>query len=311
MKTYAFGVDVGGTTVKIGLFTTAGDLREKWEIPTVKNNGGVKIIPDIASSMLKKLDDLDIEKDDVAGVGIGVPGAVLRESIVNKCVNLGWGVKDVAAELSEALGGMEVKVGNDANVAALGEMWKGGGKGRKNIVMVTLGTGVGGGIIINEKIVPGNFGAGGEIGHICVDPGEKLACNCGRHGCLEQYASATGISRLAREYLAAHPDEKTSLKADPSAKDVFDAYKKGDAAATAIAEEVGDYLGRGLANVADVVDPEVFVIGGGVSKAGQVLIDLIQKYYRQYVFHTSTDTEIVLAELGNDAGMYGSVRLVL
>ncbi|MEE8836122.1 MAG: ROK family glucokinase [Eubacteriales bacterium] len=313
MKTYAFGVDVGGTTVKIGLFNVAGDLLEKWEIPTVKDRNGAQILPDIAASILKKLDDRDIEKDDVAGVGIGVPGAVLRESIVNRCVNVGWGIRDVAAELSEALGGLPVKVGNDANVAALGEMWKGGGKGHRNIVMVTLGTGVGGGIIINGRIVSGNFGAGGEIGHMCVNHAETERCNCGRRGCLEQYASATGISRLAKAYLKAHPDEETPLrkKENPSARDVFDAYRDGDAVATAIAEQVGDYLGRGLANVADVVDPEAFVIGGGVSKAGKILIDLIRKYYQQYVFHTSTETEIALAELGNDAGIYGSVRMIL
>ena len=313
MKTYAFGVDVGGTTVKIGLFNVAGDLLEKWEIPTVKDRNGAQILPDIAASILKKLDDRDIEKDDVAGVGIGVPGAVLRESIVNRCVNVGGGMRDVAAELSEALGGLPVKVGNDANVAALGEMWKGGGKGHRNIVMVTLGTGVGGGIIINGRIVSGNFGAGGEIGHMCVNHAETERCNCGRRGCLEQYASATGISRLAKAYLKAHPDEETPLrkKENPSARDVFDAYRDGDAVATAIAEQVGDYLGRGLANVADVVDPEAFVIGGGVSKAGKILIDLIRKYYQQYVFHTSTETEIALAELGNDAGIYGSVRMIL
>jgi len=313
MKTYAIGVDMGGTTVKLGLFNVAGELLEKWEIRTDKENGGQRILPDIAASILKKLDEKDIEKREVLGVGIDVPGAVLRESIVNKCVNVGWGVKDVAAELKEELGGMSVKVGNDADVAALGEMWKGAGKGHKSIVMVTLGTGVGGGIIINEKIVSGCYGAGGEIGHMCVNPNETLACNCGRKGCLEQYASATGIARLAREYLKDHPEEKSVLrkKENPSAKDVFDAYKAGDKAASAIAEEVGDYLGRGLANVADVVDPEAFVIGGGVSKAGSVLIDLIEKYYRQYVFHTSTDTEIVLAELENDAGIYGCVRMLL
>ncbi|MGI6112305.1 MAG: ROK family glucokinase [Bilifractor sp.] len=313
MKTYAIGVDMGGTTVKLGLFNVTGDLLDKWEIPTDKRNGGENILPDIADTILKKLDEKNIDKKEVAGVGIDVPGAVLHESVVNRCVNVGWGVKDVGAELQEELSGIRVKVGNDADVAALGEMWKGAGKGHQSIVMVTLGTGVGGGIIINEKIVSGCFGAGGEIGHMCVNPNETIACNCGRKGCLEQYASATGIARLAREYLAGHPEEESVLRKheNPSAKDVFDAYKKGDKAATAIAEQVGDYLGRGLGNVADVVDPEAFVIGGGVSKAGDILIDLIRKYYRQYVFHTSTETKIVLAELGNDAGIYGCVRMLL
>lgn len=310
MSKYSFGVDVGGTTIKMGLFDLEGNVLDKWEIKTRTENGGVNVLPDIAEAIKAKISEKSIAKEDVVGVGIGVPGPVDDKGVVYKCVNLGWGVLNINEELGRLLD-MPVKGGNDANVAALGEMWKGGGQGFESIVVVTLGTGVGGGIIMNGKILTGAKGAAGEIGHIHVDDDEKDVCGCGNTGCLEQFASATGVVRLANRALAL-TDKKTVLKAgEVSAKDVWDAVKAGDEVAIEIAEEFGQYLGKGLAAVACVINPEAFVIGGGVSKAGTILLDYIRKNYTPYVFHASRDVQFTLATLGNDAGIYGAAKLVL
>lgn len=310
MQPYAFGVDLGGTTVKIGFFKSSGELVEKWEIPTRKENDGDAILPDIAQSVKEYLDKNGIPLSDVEGVGIDVPGAVLEGGVVNRCVNLGWGVRPVATELSELLGGVKVSAANDANAAALGEM-KHAGKWN-NAVMITMGTGVGGGVIVDGKIVSGAFGGGGEIGHIPTRLDETEECGCGKKGCLEQYASAEGIVKLAKKRLDSG-DEESSLRSCESitSKEIFDAAKEGDALSLSLVEEVSEMMGRAMASISCVVDPEAFIIGGGVSKAGPILIDTIQKYYRQYAFHTSRETPIVLAELENDAGMFGAVQLVI
>lgn len=311
MKKYGFGVDVGGTTIKMGFFETSGKLIDKWEIKTDTSNGGENILSDIAKAIDNKLAQEGISKNDVQGVGVGVPGPVNSKGIVLKCVNLGWGVFNVEEELA-SLTGLKVKAGNDANVAALGEMWQGAGKGSEDMVMVTLGTGVGGGIIVDGKVIAGANGAGGEIGHITVNDDEIEACNCGQYGCLEQYTSATGIVRMTKRKLA-KTDEETSLRAveELSAKAIFDEAKKGDKIATELVEELGKILGGTLSNIAAVTNPEVIVIGGGVSKAGQILIDTIHKHFTESVFHACRDTRFVLAGLGNDAGMYGCVKMLL
>ena len=311
MANYVFGVDIGGTTVKIGLFSIEGELLEKWEITTRTDDGGAYILSDIAASIDNKLTEKGISKDDVKGVGMGVPGPVKEDGTVIKCVNLGWGIFNAADELSE-LTGLPVKAGNDANMAALGEYWQGGGKDYDNVVMVTLGTGVGGGIILNGKMLAGVNGAGGEIGHMTIDLNEQDACNCGKKGCLEQYASATGIVRLANRALQA-TDKPSRLREVKyiSAKEIFDAAKNGDDLALDLIEEHGRRLGYALANVACVVDPEVFVIGGGVSKAGDILITTTKKYFQEYAFHACRNIEFQLATLGNDAGMYGGAASVL
>lgn len=308
---YIFGVDLGGTTVKMGLFDEEGNVLEKWEIVTRKEKNGKFILPDIAESIKKKMEEKSIDNSAVIGVGIGVPGPVDKDGIIYKAANLGWGVFSVKNTLSDLLGGLKVAAGNDANVAALGEMWKGGGKGHKNLVAVTLGTGVGGGIIIDGKILTGSTGAGGEIGHIHVEDSEKEACGCGNKGCLEQYASATGVTRLAKRRLA--KDDKRSLlrDGDVNAKVIWDAVKAGDEVAVEVANQFGEYLGKGLAAVACVVNPEIFVIGGGVSKAGEVLIDYIRQHYETHVFHGSREAKFALATLGNDAGIYGAAKLVM
>ena len=312
MKKYCFGIDVGGTTVKMGLFTTEGELLDKWEIPTRKEDGGSYILNDVAASVEAKLAEKNIAKEDVAGAGIGVPGPTLDTGYVSICVNLGWKDKNPANELSELLS-IPVKAGNDANVAALGEMWKGGGEGYLDVVLLTLGTGVGGGIIINGEIAPSHRGVGGELGHITVNPDEEATCNCGNHGCLEQYASATGVVRIAKKLLAASKEESSLRTLETvTAKDVFDAAKTGDHLAVEAVEVLGKYLGLVVANVALTVDPDVFVIGGGVSKAGQVLIDVITKYYHKFAkIIGDNKAKVVLAKLGNDAGIYGAARMVL
>ena len=311
MAQYVVGVDIGGTTVKLGMFDTDGNAMDKWEIPTRTENNGVNILPDIAASIQDKMSEKAVNKTDVAGVGIGAPGPVDGEGIIHKAVNIGWGEMNLKKELSELLGGMRVEGGNDANVAALGEMWKGGGQGHKNLVAVTLGTGVGGGIIINGRIMTGATGSGGEIGHIHVEDHETEACGCGNYGCLEEYASATGITRLANRKLQESDKDSVLRQSEVSAKTVFDAVKAGDELAIEIAQQFGDYLGKGLAVIAGVINPEIFVIGGGVSKAGEVLFDYIRPSFEKTVFHGCRNTEFALATLGNDAGIYGAAKMVL
>ena len=307
---YCFGVDIGGTTVKLGLFTTDGEIVDKWEIKTRAENQGEAVLPDIAEALKEKLEEKKIDRDEVEGIGVGVPAPVNTEGVVQNTANLGWGYKEVKREMEE-LSGMRAEIGNDANVAALGEMWLGAGKGRKNIVMVTLGTGVGGGIIIDGKPLVGAHGAGGEIGHLCVNYEETDHCGCGNTGCLEQYASATGITRLANIRLAKDDAKSVLREQEVSAKTVFDAVKAGDAVAKEIAEEFGKYLGHAMANLAAVADPSAIVIGGGVSKAGEVLIEYVEKNFKERAFFANKDTEFVLATLGNDAGICGAAKLIL
>lgn len=311
MKQYGFGVDIGGTTIKMGFFQTDGTLLDKWEIKTNTGDGGGDILSDIAKSIDNKLAQETISKSQVQGIGVGVPGPVRSDGVVNRCVNLGWGIINVAEELS-ALTNLSVRVGNDANVAALGELWQGGAKGCKDAIMVTLGTGVGGGVIIDGKIVAGFHGAGGEIGHITVNPDEIEACNCGQYGCLEQYTSATGIVRMAKRKLAKTDDLTTLRKIEIlTAKDIFDEAKAGDLVAKELVDELGEILGSTLSNLACVVNPEIIVIGGGVSKAGRILIETIQEHFKENAFHALKETRFELATLGNDAGIYGCMAMLL
>jgi len=310
MGKYVFGVDVGGTTVKLGLLDVEGNIIEKWEIKTRKENNGEKILPDVAEAILGKLKEKNIDKSEVEGIGVGVPGPVDDNGTIHVAVNLGWGEFNVNDELTK-LTGIKSMAGNDANVAALGEMWKGGGQGYDDMIMVTLGTGVGGGIIVNGKILAGKTGAGGEIGHIHMQDGETRVCGCGKKGCLEQYASATGIAWLASQKLAAWTGATVLTKADTSAKAVFDGVKAGDALCIEVAKEFGTYLGKGLAVVASTVNPDAFVVGGGVSKAGEIIFDYVKPSFEKYVFKGAKNTKFLLATLGNDAGMYGAAKLVL
>lgn len=305
MAAYYVGVDVGGTTVKMGLFSDKGELLEKWEILTNIEDNGDHILPEIVDSIEEKRAE---HGGNIKGIGVGIPGPITDEGVVLKCANFGWGVFNVKNAVAGLTGVGNVRVGNDANVAALGEMWKGGGRGYDSIVMVTLGTGVGGGIIQQGKILTGCKGAGGEIGHTKVNPEETEVCGCGNRGCLEQYASATGIVHLAEKNLR---EDSCLFGQKITAKAVFDGAKAGDAYCLEIVEQFGKYLGLALSNVAHVVDPEAFVIGGGVSAAGTIILDVVEKYYNEYSMFALKNKKFHLAELGNEAGIYGAVRMVL
>lgn len=310
MKQYAIGADIGGTTVKLGIFTVEGKLLIKWEIPTDTSAEG-DILKDIALSCEEKMKEKGFAKEEFAGIGLGVPGPVREDGSVDMCVNLGWKEKQVKKDM-ETIIGLPAAVTNDANAAALGEAWQGGASGCENVVMVTLGTGVGGGVIVGGKIIAGAHGYGGEIGHILINIHETVRCNCGKAGCLEQYCSATGIVNETKKAMT--KGEKTTILSDAevlTAKDVFDAAKRGDAFALLQVEQFASRLARGLSFISGVTDPEVFVIGGGVSKAGTIITDTVRRYYREYVFGRQKETEFVLASLGNDAGIYGSARLVI
>lgn len=305
---YGFGVDIGGTTIKIGLFSVEGDLIEKWEIPTNKEDNGKYILTEIADFINRTIETKGIDKSDVIGVGLGVPGPVNKNGFVSVCVNLGWNSLNVEKEFHE-ISGLPVQVGNDANVAALGEMWQGAGKGYQDVLMVTLGTGVGGGCVLNGKIVSEIHGAGGEIGHMPVKDDEPIACNCGNHGCLEQYVSATGIVTQAKKVL--DQDARSSSLRNYEcleAKHVYDEAKNGDVVANEIVDSTCKILAKALAQICSVIDPEIIVIGGGVSKAGDILTSRITQSFKKYVFNACAQTPIVLAKLENDAGMYGCVK---
>ena len=312
MHPYAFGVDVGGTTVKMGLFSHDGDLLDKWEIPTRTQNNGENVLPDVVESIRSKLSKKNIAPQNVEGIGIGVPGPVSADFTVHKCVNLGWGVFNLKEKMNQLLPEIpNVAAGNDANVATLGELWQGGGKGHHSAVMFTLGTGVGGGVVVDGKIVAGANGGAGEVGHMTVNPLESVPCACGKYGCLEQYASANGIVRMGKVMLTQceKPSKLRELEKF-TAKDICDLAREGEGLALDIVDRFGEYMGRAMSYVACTTDPDVFIIGGGMSRAGSIITDAMLKYYRKYAFHVSTGTSIALAQLGNDAGIYGCAKLI-
>ena len=305
---YGFGIDLGGTTIKLAFFEENGTCLSKWEIPTVKDGNGEQILPHIAASVKAYLADNHIPNENVLGIGIGVPGPADANGIVPVGVNLGWGRKDVPKELG-ALSGLPVACGNDATLAALGEGWMGAGNG--NMIFVTLGTGVGGGIVTGGRIIAGVHGAGGEIGHIPLCPEDTTPCSCGKCGCAEQYLSATGIVRLAREALACPHEASVLDSGELSAKAIFDAGREKDALALRVLDRYFDLMGRFLGTLCCVVDPDVIVLGGGVSKAGQMLLDGILEPMQKYAFSPCRTTRLALAALGNDAGIYGAFKLAL
>ncbi len=279
-----YGIDIGGTTVKIGLFEDER-LLDKWSVPTDIHNSGTRILPDIIASLPGPAD----------GAALAVPGAVLPDGTVNRCVNLGWEICHPAGEFTVRTG-IPCRVLNDANAAALAEQRLGGGKGYESVLFVALGTGIGAGVVLDGRLRVGARGAAGELGHLCVDPQETDACGCGNHGCLEQYCSATGVCRLAaREGL-------TGL----SCKEVFDLAQTGDVRAMRAVDRACDALGRGLSGACAIVDPEMVVLGGGVSMAGEFLRRKVRDAFEKYAFHACLDTEIRLATLGSDAGLYGA-----
>lgn len=314
MKPYAFGVDIGGTAIKLGLFQTDGTLLEKWQIPTRTQEKGTLVLPDVLKTVGVRMEQNGITWDNLEGLGMGVPGPVGDDGTVFGCVNLGWDVFNVPEKLYVLEPSLrKARVSNDVNAATLGELWKGGAQGKHSAFLVTLGTGIGGGLVINDAIINGVNGGAGEIGHFCVEPGETERCKCGGHGCLEQYCSATGLLRQAKKALEENPDTISVMKNNPAltAKDVCDAARAGDTLALDLLDGLGQRLGWALTAVAGTADPEVFVIGGGMSNAGKILLDKIEFYYRKYAFHAFRKTPFVLAKLGNNAGIYGCAKMIL
>ena len=313
MHTFAIAADVGGTSVKLGLFGTDAQPISKWEIPTRTEDNGSHILPDIAAAIRNQTAQLGLDLHHAVGMGVGVPGPVDENGVVNSCVNLGWSKVDLTGELTRLLPEVpRFAAANDANAATLGELWQGGGKGYSNAVMLTLGTGVGGGVVIGSKILPGANGAAGEIGHMTVAPEETATCTCGKRGCLEQYASAKGIVFLAKGMLT-RCDTPSPLRNIPnfSAKDICDLAREGDPLSKQILDRCGRYLALAMSYLSCAVDPQVFLIGGGMSRAGEVLFDAIRPHYRSFAFHTGIHTPIVPARLGNDAGIYGCAAMAL
>lgn len=312
MKVVA-GVDVGGTTVKIGLFDVDGSLLDKGSIATQVDRGADFILQRIANKILEMVRDRGLQREDLLGIGIGIPGPVLHEEYVELCVNLNWKQVHVGELLREKIQ-RPVYVENDANVAALGEIWQGAGANRDSLVLLTLGTGVGGGIVVHNRVISGFHGAGGEVGHIPVlDQPVARTCGCGKHDCAELAVSATGIVAYCGE-LMEKEREDSSLRhynGGYDARAIFMAAEKGDPVAEKVVDHTGRILGKTLAIIGGVIDPEVFVIGGGVSRAGEILLQPTRKYYKKYCFSSGRETPILSAKLGNDAGIFGAARLAL
>lgn len=309
MKKWCLGIDIGGTSVKFGLFDMEGMLLKKWSIPTRTQESGKNILEDIAISLEKKLKVWGFEREQIAGAGLGVPGLVMEDGTVLHAENLGWDRVAVAGELKK-LTGIQIKVENDANLAALGEIWKGSGKNCHSMLFVTLGTGIGCGIVIDDKILSGVSGAAGEIGHMHVEDHMKKQCNCGKYGCLEQFASATGICWLGNQIMENSSEDSALRGQEISARIVFDAVRNQDHLAVQIAEKFGYYLGKALAASACIINPERIVIGGGVSRAGNIILDYVEKYYYKYAYPPCENVEFRLASLGSEAGIYGGARLI-
>lgn len=310
-KKWLVGVDLGGTTIKMAFISQDGEILHSWEIPTNKSEKGIHIPASIAKSIDEKLTEVKQTKDRLIGIGIGAPGPVNKEDgSLEVAVNLGW-ENFPLQKILERETSLPVTVENDANVAALGEMWKGAGNRAKNLLCVTLGTGVGGGIIVNGEIVHGANGAGGEIGHITSVPVGGAPCNCGKKGCLETVASATGIVRLALEEFSSSVENSRLREVEEiTAKLVFDAAKAGDPLAQRVLEQVIFHLGLALANLANGLNPEKIVIGGGVSKAGDALLQPLKSAFIPFAFpRVAQGVEIALATLGNQAGVIGAAWL--
>ncbi len=311
------GIDLGGTTTKLAFLTDSGEILDKWAITTDVSANGENIVPNIINSIAKKMEDSDHKIDDFIGIGMGTPGSVNREEgTVIGAYNLNWKTTQHIKDQIEKALGLPFVLDNDANVASLGEYWKGAGSKDSDVVFVTLGTGVGGGVIVNGELAHGVNGGAGEIGHITVEPG-GFECTCGKRGCLEQYASATGVVKVAKN-LSSEFTGQSRLKEminsgeEVTSKVVFFLADNGDIFANQVVDHVCYYLGLALANVGNTLNPDNIVIGGGVSNAGNTLLQPTTKYFQENAFRPVRDsTKIRLAQLGNDAGVIGAGSLAL
>lgn len=312
---YVLAVDIGGTTVKFGIFEDTGTLVESWSAPTRTENAGAFILPDCAEQISGELRRLGLRQEDATGIGLGVPGPVDEDGLVRGAPNLGWGNLRAGEVLAGLTGIPRVIAANDADAAALGEYAAGAGRDFRSFAFVTLGTGIGCGLVSNGRIVTGAHGAAGEIGHLKMSWEEKRYCGCGKRGCLEQYASGSGIARIAQDLLASsEPEDPPSLLRRvpaPTGKDVFDCAACGDRIALEAADRAARLLGTALSYISAVFDPEAIVIGGGVAQAGELLLAPVRKYYREAVYAPSRETPILTASLGSSAGLYGTAQLIL
>ncbi|HGI2843327.1 TPA: ROK family glucokinase [Streptococcus agalactiae] len=316
MSKKLLGIDLGGTTIKFGILTLEGEVQEKWAIETNTLENGRHIVSDIVESLKHRLSLYGLTKDDFLGIGMGSPGAVDRTSkTVTGAFNLNWADTQEVGSVIEKEVGIPFFIDNDANVAALGERWVGAGANNPDVVFVTLGTGVGGGVIADGNLIHGVAVAGGEIGHMIVDPENGFMCTCGNKGCLETVASATGVVRVARQ-LAEQYEGSSAIKAaidngdTVTSKDIFIAAEDGDKFANSVVERVSRYLGLAAANISNILNPDSVVIGGGVSAAGEFLRSRVEKYFVTFAFpQVKKSTKIKIAELGNDAGIIGAASL--
>ncbi len=309
---YTFGVDIGGTAVKLGLFDDKGNLLDHWQIPTRLEDQGSVILPDVHTAMDGMLDINHLEWANVKGIGLAVPGPVTGDGFVPAAVNLGWKNLNVKKEMQRLTCISNICVENDAKAAALGEYWKGGWGDFRSAVMITIGTAIGGAVILDGKVLRGAFGAAGELSHIQVNPAETVPCACGKCGHLQQYVSTEGILNSVKQRLSAS-DQPSSLRgiAGITMKDVFDAAKAGDGIALESVEEMARLLARAMTMVSCVVDPELFIIGGGVSNAGEILLDLLRKEFKKSALTMCENARIETAKTGSDAGIYGSAAQLI
>ncbi|CAH1850356.1 ROK family glucokinase [Convivina intestini] len=314
-KDKLIGVDLGGTTIKFAILTDEGEVQQKWSIQTNVLDGGKYIVPDIIESINHHLDIYQLDRNRVIGIGLGTPGTVnIAEGTVKGAYNLNWATEQPVKEAIEAGTGFSLKIDNDANVAALGEAWKGAGNNDDDVSFITLGTGVGGGLVANGQLIHGAGGAGGEVGHIIVEPNGYL-CTCGNRGCLEQYASATGVVHLAQDFAEQYVGQSRLKQMidngdEVTSKIIFDLAKDGDFLANETVNKVAYYLGYASAMIANTLNPSAIVIGGGVAAAGEFLRERVEKDWKPFAFPTvRTSTRIKLAELGNDAGVIGAASL--
>lgn len=318
MSKKIIGIDLGGTSIKFAILTLEGEIQEKWSIKTNVLDEGSHIVEDMIESILHRLDLLQLSAEDFIGIGMGSPGVVDREKgTVIGAYNLNWKTLQPVKDKIEKATGIPFYIDNDANVAALGERWMGAGENQPDVVFMTLGTGVGGGIVAEGKLLHGLAGAAGELGHITVDFDQPIQCTCGKKGCLETVASATGIVNLTRRYADEYAGDAELKKLidngeDVNAKVVFDLAKEGDELALIVYRNFARYLGISCANIGSILNPSTIVIGGGVSAAGDFLLDGVRKVYEENSFpQVRTSTKLALATLGNDAGVIGAASLVL
>lgn len=308
----AFGVDIGGTKIKFGAFSQEGRLLEKWSETTDLSDLGRKILPDVSRQIREYIKIKNIREEDITGIGLGIPGPVDKTGFVKICVNLHWKEFNPVTELKHFFPNVRIAAENDANVAALGEYYRGAGRNCESMMLVTLGTGVGGGIIMNGKVICGAHGLAGEIGHIDSGMSEIEKCNCGNTGCIDQFASATGIVRIMKSLLTESGDAgENNIMTRFTARDVCMLAKKGDVLANRCIDICMGALGKGLACFSHAFDPEVFVIGGGVARAGELITNAIKRSYNEKLFLIDKGADIKLAQLGNDAGITGACMLVL